>query len=89
VVVWQASRHDHRVPEADVAGDRQYLRDGPAQGEDVRALQRALAAAGFLVEADAVFGASTDAAVRAYQAKTGLTSDGMVGPATRARRGLG
>lgn len=59
------------------------------QGEDVRALQSALAAAGFPVEADAVFGASTDAAVRAYQAKTGLTSDGMVGPATRARLGLG
>ena len=51
-------------------------------------MQRALAAAGFPVEADAVF-ASTDAAVRAYQAKTGLTTDGIVGAATRARLGLG
>ena len=75
--VWRDAQ-PHRVPECH-----------SCRGEGVRALQSALAAAGFPVEADAVFGASTDAAVRAYQAKTGLTSDGMVGPATRARLGLG
>jgi GH24 family phage-related lysozyme (muramidase) len=54
-------------------------------GPAVKALQRRLAALGFDPNGiDGVFGAGTDAAVRAFQAARGLTVDGIVGPATQA-----
>lgn len=55
-----------------------------ARGEAVRALQRALAAQGFPLEADGVFGRLTDAAVRGFQKRHGLMVDGIAGPATMA-----
>ena len=60
------------------------------QGEDVRQLQEALIAAGFTVggAADGKFGKHTEDAVRAFQISKGLTSDGVVGPDTRAALGL-
>lgn len=53
-------------------------------GEDVRALQAALAKAGNKVVADGVFGPATDKALRAFQRKSKLVEDGIAGPATRA-----
>jgi chitosanase len=64
------------------------LRTPFMQGEDVRAVQRALGAAGLPVPTDGVFGPATDVAVRAYQRQRGLVSDGIVGQATSASLGL-
>ena len=54
-----------------------------ADGVAVRGLQRRLIAAGFDVgEIDGHFGAQTEAAVRAFQERSGLDADGIVGPQT-------
>ena len=57
-------------------------------GDDVRALQTALAAKGFDGKVDGIYGPLTDARVRQFQIQAGLKSDGIVGPATRATLGL-
>ena len=57
-------------------------------GEDVRALQSALAAHGFPNWPDGVFGPGTDALLRQFQRAKGLQADGVVGPQTRAALGL-
>lgn len=56
-----------------------------AKGEQVKALQRMLYSMGYDLGASKVdgdFGSKTDAAVRAYQKKKGLTVDGVVGQKT-------
>lgn len=70
-------------PGSDAARPGRLLSRGVV-GEDVRALQRSLAAAGIAVAADGHFGRLTDEAVRRFQAMSGLSQDGIVGPATRA-----
>ncbi len=64
------------------------LKQPPMQGDDVRAVQKALAALGFSIGADGVFGADTDKAVKEFQQKEGLAVDGIVGAGTRQKLGL-
>lgn len=65
------------------------LREPFMHGEDVRALQHALRERGFAdIEADGVFGPRTTQAVRTFQERNGMVSDGLVGPATRAALGI-
>ncbi|GIW72214.1 MAG: hypothetical protein KatS3mg102_1756 [Planctomycetota bacterium] len=65
----------------DGARGGRLLRHG-ARGPEVRALQRALVALGAALVADGIFGHQTLAAVRAFQARSGLAPDGLVGPLT-------
>jgi lysozyme len=68
---------------AKVAGTRSLKFATPRmQGEDVRQLQLALQKIGFTLEADGVFGAATDAAVRQFQTQKGLRVDGIAGATT-------
>lgn len=74
-----------RAAEADLIADGWYGAPKEA-GDDIRALQRDLAALGFHRGAiDGIAGPITRAAVRAYQAQhPDLVVDGIAGPATRA-----
>lgn len=54
------------------------------QGDAVRDLQRRLGALGHPLAHDGRFGAATEAAVRAFQHRSGLAPDGIAGPATLA-----
>ena len=59
-----------------------------AKGAQVKALQALLIGYGYDVGrsgVDGSFGAATDSAVRQYQSRNGLTTDGSVGPATWAK----
>jgi len=57
------------------------LRRG-AKGAEVRQLQEALVALGYSTAVDGKFGPATAQAVKSFQASSGLTDDGVVGPAT-------
>ncbi|MBE0476902.1 MAG: peptidoglycan-binding protein [Coriobacteriia bacterium] len=65
-------------------GDRMlYLRYPLFHGRDVRELQGALNALGFACgEPDGIFGAYTERAVQEFQANSGQSADGIVGPDT-------
>ena len=58
------------------------------RGQMVKQLQEKLNAQGESLDADGIFGPGTHAAVIAFQAKHGLTPDGVVGPRTRTALGL-
>jgi hypothetical protein len=57
------------------------LRRG-AKGTEVRQVQEALVALGYSITIDGKFGPGTAQAVKSFQASSGLTDDGVVGPAT-------
>ena len=52
------------------------------RGDSVKALQRLLLSNGYFVKIDGVYGALTEAAVKAFQSGRGLRADGVVGPRT-------
>ena len=57
-----------------------------SSGDEVAKLQKRLAAAGFSPgSADGVFGAKTEAALKAFQEKVGSAADGIAGPQTNAK----
>lgn len=61
-----------------------------SEGDEVKALQRALLSRGINCgAADGIFGPKTEAAVRRYQEREGLAVDGIVGPNTMAAMGIG
>lgn len=69
---------------APIATDRPNLRRG-SRGAFVRDLQEQLSALGYALGAiDGHFGRNTEASVLAFQAATGLATDGIVGPSTWA-----
>jgi hypothetical protein len=70
-----------------VAPSVSTLRRGDT-GEAVTKLQEALARRGYSLDVDGEFGPGTEAAVRAFQAVSGLEVDGVAGPATQAALGL-
>jgi hypothetical protein len=59
------------------------LRRG-ARGAEVRQLQEALVALGYSTTIDGRFGPATAQVVKSFQTSSGLTDDGVVGPATLA-----
>ena len=67
-------------------GDRLlYHRHPMLRGDDVADLQRRLGGMGFDAgRVDGIFGPSTEGALREFQRNTGLTVDGVCGPATLA-----
>jgi len=68
---------------SDLELDRDYKRtDG---GPKVKLIQEWLCLNGFQLTPDGDFGAATEFAVKQFQAKAGLTQDGIVGPLTFAR----
>jgi len=71
---------DIDVDDAAVSGFLTVGDSGPA----VRELQTLLNAKGATIAVDGDFGAATLAAVKAFQAKSGLIVDGVVGKATLA-----
>ncbi|NMG06299.1 hypothetical protein DP117_05225 [Brasilonema sp. UFV-L1] len=53
-----------------------------SSGVAVRVLQQLLSSNGYTIRVDGVFGALTEAAVKAFQNKQNLTADGIVGQRT-------
>jgi murein L,D-transpeptidase YcbB/YkuD len=62
--------------------------DPPMRGNDVKSVQRSLAAAKIPVEQDGVYSPSTAAAVARFQKQQGINVSGAVDAATRQRLGL-
>ena len=60
-----------------------YVSDPYLVGEDVKAVQQALARQGLAVTVDGVFGPGTEQAVYSFQRQMGVLVDGVVGPRTR------
>ncbi|WEX10372.1 N-acetylmuramidase domain-containing protein [Chelativorans sp. AA-79] len=77
-------RHARAIsrPGSDAPAETPALLRRGDRGSAVQHLQRLLTAAGHPVTADGDFGPRTHAAVLAFQRSSGLTADGIAGPAT-------
>ena len=71
-----------RVPDPSTTRPILQLTRPYMRGDDVKALQASLGQQGFSGDTDGVFGPMTSVLVKQFQAKRGLTADGVVGPAT-------
>jgi len=73
-----------RDPQADIVAKGNRILDKGDRGDDVRRLQLQLNDSNVEphIVVDGIFGDATDAAVRDFQTKMGLTVDGKVGPIT-------
>ncbi len=72
----------------DAATRNLRLTDPPMTGNDVRALEAALAKEGYAIDQDGVFDAGLEAALKSFQRDYGLVDDGIAGPATRLMLGI-
>lgn len=73
-----------RVSAAEVETPLLRLTEPYTRGPDVERLQQDLARSGLEISVDGVFGRDTDAVIRVFQDRNGLSPDGIVGPATWA-----
>ena len=74
--------------EAPASGSGSSLLSLGSTGDKVKQLQGNLIMLGYLNDrADGIFGKNTEAAVRRYQSKNGLSADGVAGSATTSRVG--
>jgi hypothetical protein len=78
------ARHSENAVRGPVRGVRADLLRTGDRGAAVADLQHKLAAAGYAVTPDGMFGPATTRAVERYQKDHGLAADGIVGPATTA-----
>ena len=60
-----------------------------SSGPAVEQLQLALAARGYSIDTDGIYGPATRSVVAAYQGSIGLTDDGIAGAVTLAALGMG
>lgn len=74
--MWVVDTTPARIYVNDVA--QPTLKNG-SKGEEVKLLQNNLCRLGFIVSADGIFGDKTEAAVKAWQKRYGLTADGIYG----------
>jgi len=77
-----AYRRHARTPGPAISGDTEPLLRRGSRGSAVAHLQSLLAAAGYPIEIDGVFGPETLKVVLAFQRHHGLDADGIAGPAT-------
>ena len=76
-------------PEAKAGQARELtLSDPPMQGDDVKSVQGALAAAKIAVDGDGVYSSGTAGAVARFQKQNGMNVSGVVDVATRQRLGI-
>lgn len=60
----------------------------PMTGNDVRALQEALAREGYAVNRSGIFDADLERMLKSFQEENGIVADGIAGPATRTMLGI-
>jgi hypothetical protein len=78
------NRYDEKLADA----FERFKSGSVEQGDWVKKVQAALNRVGFNLMVDGIMGPRTEASVREFQEREGLTVDGMVGPETKKALGL-